>query len=79
MIAEYKVNLEKKTKNELVAFISQLQSLLKQKDKQIDLMADYIYDNDQSILNYLCRKNGKCNKKMIKQYFADKVNSSEQN
>lgn len=90
MITEYKINLEKKTKDELVAFISQLQSLLIKKDKQIDLMAESIelqqYANiDTSNLDLVCEKL-KCNKKCelvkedcIKQYFENKVNSSEQN
>ena len=63
---------------------------LNKKDKQIDLMAESIelqqYANiDTSNLDLVCEKL-KCNKKCelvkkdcIKQYFADKVNSSEQN
>lgn len=46
---------------------------LEKKDKQIDLMAEYIDGDDTSLANYLYRKNGKCNKKMIKQYFERKV------
>lgn len=38
-------------------------------NKQIDLMTEYIDGDDTSLSNYLYRKNGKCNKKMIKQYF----------
>lgn len=56
-------------------------SLLKQKDKQIDLLAfslaDYVmyYEYDK------CRNPEMIKNKAeeIKQYFADKVNSSEQN
>lgn len=44
---------------------------IKQKDKQIDLMAEYIDGDDTSLANYLYRKNGKCNKEMIKQYFKE--------
>ena len=62
---------------------------LKQKDKQIDLMAKFIENNmsEKKIINEICIKS-KCNneecheddlKDCIKQYFADKVNSSEQN
>ena len=63
---------------------------LQQKDKQIDLMAESIelqqYANiDTSNLDLVCEKL-KCNKKCelvkedcIKQYFENKVNSSEQN
>lgn len=43
------------------------------KDKMIDLMAEYIDENDTSLANYLYRKNGKCNKEMIKQYFERKA------
>ena len=68
MITEYKVNLEKKTKDELVAFILQLQSLLNKKDKQIDLMARAI-DNYDSQLEINTFKD----KEHIKQYFADLV------
>ena len=61
MITEYKVNLDKKTKDELVAFISQLQSLLIKKDKQIDLMARAFKQDDVRTVEE------------IKQYFADLV------
>ena len=65
-------------------------SLIKEQEKQIDLMAESIelqqYANiDTSNLDLVCEKL-KCNKKCelvkkdcIKQYFEDKVNSSEQN
>lgn len=43
MITEYKVHLENKTKDELVAFILQLQKQIDIKEKQIDLMAEFIY------------------------------------
>ena len=81
MLIEYKINLEKKTKDELVAFISQLQSLLKKKDKQIDLMAEYISKRD--VEEDICMKNKTnpdwCNEDYtncqdcIKKYFADLV------
>ena len=35
MIAEYNVNLENKTKSELILFIKELQDMLKEKDEQI--------------------------------------------
>ena len=35
MIAEYSVNLENKTKSELILFIKELQDMLKEKDEQI--------------------------------------------
>ena len=80
MVAEYSVTLENKTKSELILFIKQLQDMLKEKDKQlekkdkiIDLMAEYIDENDTCLANYLYKKNGKCNKEMIKQYFKNKV------
>ena len=70
MITEYKVNLQKKTKNELVAFISQLQSLLIKKDKQIDLMAELVYKRFKAelLLEY-----GFENEEQLKQYFAELV------
>lgn len=44
---------------------------IEQKDKIIDLMVEYIDGDDTSLANYLYRKNGKCNKEMIKQYFKE--------
>lgn len=46
---------------------------IKKKDKIINLMAEYIDEDDTSLANFLYRKNGKCNKEMIKQYFERKV------
>lgn len=36
MIAEYNVNLENKTKSELILFIKKLQDMLKEKDEEIE-------------------------------------------
>ena len=36
MIAEYNVNLENKTKSELILFIKELQDMLKEKDEEIE-------------------------------------------
>ena len=36
MIAEYNVNLENKTKSELILFIKELQDMLKEKDAEIE-------------------------------------------
>ena len=36
MIAEYNVNLENKTKSELILFIKELQDMLKEKDSEIE-------------------------------------------
>ena len=44
-------------------------NMLKEKDKMIDLMAEYLDEDDTSLANYLYRKNGKCNREMVKQYF----------
>lgn len=44
---------------------------IKKKDKIINLMAEYIDEDDTSLANFLYRKNGKCNKEMIKQYFKE--------
>lgn len=46
---------------------------LEKKDKIIDLMTEYLWDNDTSIAHYLYRENGNCDKEMIKQYFERKV------
>ena len=83
MITEYKVNLDKKTKDELVAFISQLQSLLIKKDKQIDLMAEMIDELSEYYTRYHGKNNEFCKeiciekdidcKDCIKQYFAGLV------
>ena len=68
-----------KRENELIYddivlnLINKLQKENEEKDKQIDLMAEYIDENDTSLANYLYRKNGKCNKEMIKQYFKRKA------
>lgn len=53
--------------------IKKLTSEIEKKDKQIDLMAEYIDGDDTSLANYLYKENGKCNKEMIKQYFERKV------
>lgn len=42
MITEYKVHLENKTKDELIGFILQLQNLLDDKDKIINLMSEQL-------------------------------------
>ena len=75
MIAEYNVNLENKTKSELILFIKELQDMLKEKDaeiekkdKMIDLIIDFFYKLTQespgTTIHYL-EKNGfdtsKCN------------------
>ena len=57
MIAEYNVNLENKTKSELILFIKELQDMLKEKDKEIEkknniinLIAKYInYLSDELV------------------------------
>lgn len=56
-----------------LARIKELEEENIQLKKQIDLMAEYIDGDDTSLANYLCRKNGKCNKEMIKQYFERKA------
>lgn len=50
-----------------------LKDELEKKDKIIDLMADNIYEDDSNLGYYLCRKNGKCTKEMIIEYFKRKV------
>lgn len=82
MITEYKVHLENKTKDELIAFILQLQNLLDNKDRQIDLMAramDKIQDpqvckycdNKINLNHGYCVDAEKC-KEGIKRYFERK-------
>lgn len=75
MVAEYSVTLENKTKSELILFIKQLQDMLKEKDrklekkdKQIDLMANYIVD----LIKYN-NPEEKREVEEIKQYFESKV------
>lgn len=63
---EIHVKLEQQYKKEYLD-MSELNQKLR---KQIDLMAEYIDGDDTSLANYLYRKNGKCNKECIKQYFA---------
>lgn len=46
---------------------------LQKKEAIIDLMADNIYEDDSNLGYYLCRKNGKCTKEMIIDYFKRKV------
>ena len=58
-----------KSKEDLEMLNKGWQIELEKKNKQIDLMTEYIDGDDTSLANYLYRKNGKCNKKMIKQYF----------
>ena len=53
--------------------VKELEEQLEKADKQIDLMAEFIDGDDTSLTNYLYKKNGKCNKEMIKQYFERKV------
>ena len=52
--------------------VKELEEQLEKADKQIDLMAEFIDGDDTSLTNYLYKKNGKCNKEMIKQYFERK-------
>lgn len=77
MITEYKVHLENKTKDELIGFILQLQNLLDNKDKIINLIAEQlagltIWDTEEDEPLILGDKEEVIN------YFKNKVNSSEQ-
>ena len=67
-------------KNRIKQFSTVL-SLLEQKDKQIDLMAEHIHiTGEYECPNIKCEDNGSITcEDCIKQYFANKVNSSEQN
>lgn len=62
-----------KSKEDLEMLNAGWQIELEKKDKIIDLMAEYLDGDDTSLANYLYKKNGKCNKEMIKQYIERKV------
>lgn len=65
-----------KTKQSIETVLNMLKEKdteIEKKDKMMDLMAEYIDEDDTSLANYLYRKNGKCNKEMIKQYFERKA------
>ena len=62
-----------KSKEDLEMLNAGWQIELEKKDKIIDLMAEYLDGDDTSLANYLYKKNGKCNKEMIKQYFEREV------
>ena len=62
-----------KSKEDLEMLNAGWQIELEKKDKIIDLMAEYLDGDDTSLANYFYKKNGKCNKEMIKQYFERKV------
>lgn len=47
-------------------------NIIAKQNKMIDLMAEYLDEDDTSLANYLYRKNGKCNSEMVKQYFERK-------
>ena len=51
MIAEYNVNLENKTKSELILFIKELQDMLKEKDLEIEKYKKLLADNLAKGLN----------------------------
>ena len=49
MIAEYNVNLENKTKSELILFIKELQDMLKEKDKEIEKYKNMIIEHKKQL------------------------------
>ena len=57
MIAEYNVNLKNKTKNELILFIKELQDMLKEKDKEIEIEKDN-YKNLSEYVSEIAKKLG---------------------
>lgn len=59
-----------------LSLIKEQQEKMENKDKQIDLMAELVYKRFKAelLLEY-----GFENEEQLKQYFANKVNSSEQN
>ena len=71
MIAEYNVNLENKTKSELILFIKELQDILKEKDKLYHkALGDLVKADRENIqlkkqidlmaerIEWLCKSNG---------------------
>ena len=77
MITEYKVHLENKTKYELIGFILQLQNLLDNKDKIINLIAEQLAgltiwntEKDEPLIL--------TDKEEVINYFENKVNSKIQ-
>lgn len=61
MIAEYNVNLENKTKSELILFIKELQDMLKEKDKEIEYQKEK-RENQKTELAILNKKQKEMNK-----------------
>ena len=77
LIKEQQEEIEKlKNKEVLIKRYFKKCDLIKQKDKQIDLMPEIFYKRFKAelLLEY-----GFENEEQLKQYFANKVNSSEQN
>lgn len=79
MIAEYSVTLENKTKSELILFIEELQNMLEEKDKIIDLMLEYIsnitdcpFENEGKYLDCERMCDVRTDKECWKQYFKSK-------
>ena len=83
LIKEQEICIKKSndTTEEMNRDITILINELKQKDKQIDLMAEHIHiTGEYECPNIKCEDNGSITcEDCIKQYFANKVNSSEQN
>lgn len=68
--------MEDECKDKECVFHEAIETVLNIIQKQqhiIDLMADNIYEDDSNLGYYLCRKNGKCTKEMIIDYFKRKV------
>ena len=61
MIAEYNVNLENKTKSELILFIKELQDMLKEKDREIEHQIEK-RNNQKAELAILNKKQKEMNK-----------------
>ena len=72
MIVEYSVTLENKTKDELIAFILQLQNLLYNKDRQIDLMSRAIDNYDSQLVINTFK-----DKEHVKEYFKELAERKE--
>ena len=57
MITKYSVTLENKTKSELILFIKELQDMLKEKDKEIEIEKDN-YKNLSKYVSEIAKKLG---------------------
>ena len=76
---KYIMSSDSKKADTVLSLIKEQQEEMQQKDKQIDLMADFMYKTGtgRRALSCMFRQNDECNENgcryCIKQYFADKA------